>query len=595
MRRCIIFNESFLRKITLVSEQVIMSKIQSVIYQDYVNFKQKKVDLAEEPNFGKSPVNEVLVEEVTDSFKRAMMTKPVTFFDFLALKEGEIQSQLINSVFTATLAPTMIAFNPFCDKPKKDKEYLAFRQFVSVVIALAGTLPLTLLVNKQIARIGSEGDIASIDIRMAPHKDYLRPEFKKAFKAASVSSDKKQAFEAEIGLKDKRIMALRDSNNPIEKLYYKANLEQCYVDKERTKASSFFAQLIGKNVFDQNGNVKTLLEKNTGDILILDKNNKPAIRFSKKDSGKIQILDESGKVVILDKSGKVRKSLKETADCYELKRDIPKITSIEELKAYISKYSIYKRSFGEFMSENFGFEFYSNGKSIKPDSTLKKLSDVNIKNFLESIGLNKKVEANTIRKVIGTAYQGKLVKELHNVFNEEKGGREFDTLADVISKMIHRAIQNETGEKNSKIINASLNQFIDRTGFLDQFTPKNINAKRFEEEELKLLQLQELMNSPIAKVMGALKSTFEKNGLSEMFKEEKGVEGITERYVKKLTSGLTENFKNTSKLYSLLVAMIITMGTCAVLNWSYPRIIEKFFPQLLVKDKPSDSKKGGSK
>lgn len=571
-----------------------MSKIQSINHQNYANFKQNKANFAEEQSFGKAPANDAFVEEIADSFKSAMMTKQATFFDFLALKEGEIQSQLINSVFTATLAPTMIAFNPFCDKPKKDKEYLAFRQFVSVVIALAGTLPLTLLVNKQIAKIGSEGDIASIDIRMAPHKDYLRPEFKKAFKDASVSSAKKQAFEAEIGLKDKRIMALRDSNNPIKKLYYKANLEQCYVDRERTKASNFFAKLVGKDVFDQNGNVKTLLEKDTGNVLILDENNQPAMKFCKDGKNRIQILDESGRVVILDKSGKVKSSMNEAADCYELKRDIPRITSIAELKAYISKHSIYKRSFGEFMSENFGFEFYSNGKSIKPDSTLKKLSDVNIKNFLESIGLNKKVEANNIRKVIGTAYQGKLVTELHNVFNEEKGNKEFGTLADVISKMIHRAIQNETGEKNSKNINASLNQFIDRTGFLDQFTPANINAEGFREEELKLIQLQELMDSPVAKVMDSLKSTFEKNGLGELFKEEKGIEGITGRYVKKLTSVLTENFKNTSKLYSLLVAMVITMGTCAVLNWAYPRIIEKFFPQLLVKDKPSDAKKGGA-
>lgn len=96
----------------------------------------------------------------------------------LGLNKGEIQAQKINAAFTCTLAPLMIAFNPFSKKPKEDKEYLALRQPISAGIAIAGGIGMTMPINNYLNKLVSEGYIPSIDMRMKPDKDSLERVFK---------------------------------------------------------------------------------------------------------------------------------------------------------------------------------------------------------------------------------------------------------------------------------------------------------------------------------------------------------------------------------------------------------------------------------
>lgn len=644
----------------------IMSKITSI----QPNYQQKpdatsmaSKDYASRQSFGKGPVDEQIATKVADTFKNSMMSKPVTFLDFLTLKEGEVETQLINNLFTATLAPTMIAFNPFSHKPKKDKEYLAFRQFVSVLVALGFTLPLTILGNRQIAKIGSEGDIESIDIRMAQHKDYLHKQFKDRMKAIKNSPEELKKFEEELGITDERITGLKSSNSKIKKIYYKANLEQAFVDRDHTIAENLYAELIGNDLFNKKGELNIQKGETAGEYLLLNNSGTPVVKFNegtKENHSKVTILDESGKAKILDQKGKVKilnGEVKQINSDFELTRQgIPKINSIEDFKVYVEKRNIYKRKFGDLMSEGLGFELHPNGQ-IKIDSTFKKISNVNIMDFLNVVGLNANLTADDVRKVIGTAY--KEIK-LTEVDKEHKG------IFEKLSKLVSRLNQIEKGEANSEKINATLNQVLERTEFLKKFncdipaakfaekTDINKYKKEFgipekteitkrdlvsiyeqalkekfelktikkqgvvdklkeaisankdeeevlfdkllkctEEKDIKGLQLQSLMDSPVEKVVTRLKQTFIDNGLKEKFEKEQSID-IAKRYIKTLHAKLTENFKNTSKFYSLGVAAVITIFACSILNWAYPRIIEKFFPGLLVKDKPSEAKKGGN-
>lgn len=641
-----------------------MSSVKSI-----QNYQQKpstkdvaSKDYSSRQSFGKGPADNEVAAKIADTFKNSMMSKPVTFLDFLTLKEGEVETQVINNLFTATLAPTMIAFNPFSHKPKKDKEYLAFRQFVSVLVAFGFTLPLTLLVNKQIAKIGSEGDIESIDIRMAQHKDYLHKQFNDRMEAIKNSPKELEKFEEELGITDERITSLKSSKSKFKKIYYEANLEQAFVDRDHTISENLYAELIGNDLFNKKGELNIQKGETAGEYLLLNNSGTPVVKFNegnKENLSKVTILDESGKAKLLDQKGKVKilnEKVKQTNSDFELIREgIPKINSIEDLKVYVEKRNIYKRKFGDLMSEGLGFELHPNGQ-IKTESTFKKISNVNIVDFLNVVGLNANLTADDLRKVIGTAYKE---TKLTEVDKEHKG------IFEKLSKLVSRLNQIEKGEANSEKINATLNQVLERTEFLkkfncdipaakfaektdinkykkafnipdekeitkqdlvaiyeqalkEKFEPKTIKKQGIvdkikeaisankdeellfdkllrctEEKDIKGLQLQSLMDSPVEKVVTRLKQTFIDSGLKEKFEKEQSID-IAKRYIKTLHAKLTENFKNASKFYSLGAAAVITVFACTILNWAYPRIIEKFFPGLLVKDKPSDVKKGGN-
>lgn len=560
-----------------------MSRIQQI----QPNYQQKAIlsssyqNYAKNPSFGGS-ADEAgeFISKLATSFKKGLMTKDARVNDFLALNEGEIETQLINNLFTATLAPTMIALNPFSNKPKKDKEYVAFRQFVSVLVALGFTAPITMLVDKQISKIGSEGDIKSIDMRMAPQKNYLKGAFKKAYKNASSSEENKISFEKEIGMGDELVQELRDRKGLINKLYYKASLQNAFVDNEQKKAKNFLGELINRELFKAPNEITTIKGETEGEFYLLDKNGSRSIKFiqgdgSKKNPSLITLLDDKGNPLNIGNS---------KIDGKELKgRIVPKINTIDELKAYINKNNLHNRTFGDFMKESFGFAFQNDGKTLKKESGLNKLTNISAKNFLEILGIiDKNTTSEELTKLLSTARQEKTVKDI-----KESVPVKTEKFVSSMVKQNIRDYQAQVGEKALKESNMSLNQLINRLDILDI----NDNAKDLQEE--KYIKLQELMDKPLAEAMDLMKQKLVKNGFGKGLESEKGVKSISERFVKKSVEVLNENFKNTSKLYSLASAGIITAFACMILNWAYPRIIEKFFPSLLVKDKPSETKKGG--
>jgi hypothetical protein len=104
---------------------------------------------------------------------------------FLSDNDGEVQNQIINAVFTTTLAPLMIWKNPFSKKSEKDKAYSALRQPISAGIAISGGLATTLGINKAFDKLANEGYIKSLDLRMNPNDSYLKSQFKSELKKAA--------------------------------------------------------------------------------------------------------------------------------------------------------------------------------------------------------------------------------------------------------------------------------------------------------------------------------------------------------------------------------------------------------------------------
>lgn len=140
-------------------------------------------------SFGGEPIPKAFVNEVTGRVEKKIIEQSGWLGRLsrkLGINDSEIQTQSLNAIFTATLAPIFIALNPFSKQDKKTKEYTAARQPISALIAISGGIAMTKGVDAFTAKMASEGYIKSYDLRAkADRKDYLSYDYKKAYNKAA--------------------------------------------------------------------------------------------------------------------------------------------------------------------------------------------------------------------------------------------------------------------------------------------------------------------------------------------------------------------------------------------------------------------------
>lgn len=531
-----------------------MSKIQQIQpnYQQKLTLKsENSKNFAPNQSFGKSSI--VLSNEgkvLYETCKKGIITPGIRLSDILAKNEGEIENQLITFIFTSTLAPLMIATNPFSKKDKKDKEYLALRQPISAIIAIAGSMPATIALNTQMAKWGAEGRFDGLDMRIAPHKDYLKKGFKQELKLVKNNPVALTEFEKYVGLSESD-KALRTSKSFLDRFDYKSSLKVAYYDKIKGEIKEFMSAL----AFASKGKVDC------------------------KD-GKVRILDEYGNPKMIKNS--------RTGQLEEFSRVIPQVTDQPSLEVFLKKYNLHDFSFANFMKERFNLKFYGDGK-IKPNSALNKLKEIKAKDFLVALGIiDEKFDGEELRKLVSISRQGKTVEE-SNLSKE---------VVAALAKQGTRDTQAQVGEKVIKEANVSLNQLINRLGILGIVEPEEplTDSKAMEAiKNQQLNALQKLMERPMAEIMKIFREAMENNGFKDKFKDEQGIEKIAERYIKKMAGNADDYFKNWMKFYGIGTNLFLVAITSTILNWIYPRAMEKFFPSLLKKDPPSVEKKGGNK
>jgi hypothetical protein len=167
--------------------RVFMMEIQSSkIYQKSIDYNQKRNNFSSNLSFkNKVKLSDEALTFITNATENNIKSK-IPFINWISQKlakyEGEVQNQVINAIFTTTLAPAFIAWNPFSKQDENTKKYTALRQPISAAIAIAGGLPMTNLINSYMNKMGSEGYIESIDLRMKPNENYLKSRYKKAKK-----------------------------------------------------------------------------------------------------------------------------------------------------------------------------------------------------------------------------------------------------------------------------------------------------------------------------------------------------------------------------------------------------------------------------
>ena len=165
--------------------------------------------------------------------------KVARFFSYVGENQGEALNIIVTAVGTAIICPLFIAFNPFSKEDSKTKQYSAWRQPISAVIALVTQLTITKWFNDWITKAASTSDkqgntrfATRADLRACPHERYLKriiklehPEFDKKQISEEVQRRQIDAEKTEIS---KMRKAMKDK--PIE---YKELVCQDYIDKAK--------------------------------------------------------------------------------------------------------------------------------------------------------------------------------------------------------------------------------------------------------------------------------------------------------------------------------------------------------------------------
>lgn len=395
-----------------------MSKIESLRPNSLQIVNQKRAKLGQTPSFsgglsdypqaGKFLLNKCKPQET------AMKKNISKLSVYLAEHKGEMQSQLINATFTTTLAPVFIACNPFSKTDKKTKEYTALRQPISAAIAVSGGFAMTKGVDIYLNKLGSEGLIPSLDLRVKPNDDYLKRDFAKDYKNAPNKEEFLKNCKPEL---EEGMQAFKNGKMTAA---YKRACQKGYIKIKQSGREQLFTKLISEHP----DNIK---------------------------------INEQTKVISILKDGKLEK----------IGENIPNMTTQKELTSYLEKNSLHKMKLSEFMAKNFKADFYEGGK-IKPFTIDGKLRDIKAIDFIYKLGLieDKKGDGLEINRIMSVIRQEKIEKPIADAFYpgalKETGAA---TLINEMSKQSHRLDEMMQGEKEATNPKVTLGQVFEKLGF----------------------------------------------------------------------------------------------------------------------------------
>lgn len=523
-----------------------MSRIEAVKvnYQRNSNLNQGQTKkFAQQPAFGEKFI---LPDEALKIIKKGVETKidertgkMGSFFTWLADGKGEIQTQSITAIFTSTLAPLMIWKNPFSNEDNKTKAYTALRQPISATIAITGGLAMTIGINKYMDKIYNEGLNESIDLRISPSKEYLKGSFNKRYKEAK-SNNKLEDFLNKYcpdieGATKKELISKGKLTNKVKRICLKN-----YVKGVNDERIEVFSKLISE---EDPKNIKV--------------NKNGIIEINGKE---IEVKDGKGTKLFKDK--------------------IPNLQTQAELDEYLKKNNLNSRTFADFMKNEFKVEFHEDG-SLKLYSMEKKLSEIKALDFLEQLGLFEKDKINETelhRALMALRQKNKTI---------EKVGDEFSSGVlknNNAGKLVEALGQDETrngqllvGEVNGKSRTITLGQMFHHLGIRGEKLQELMNdnmgkvLKDFSMEHLKELKIDDGKDANGKTILKNLYTKFELTTFST-------------NILKRMAKTLTTNAGNHKFWIGILTNLVTTAITCTILNWAYPRIVEKVAPSLLKKD-----------
>lgn len=282
-----------------------------------------------------------------------------------------------------------------------------------------------------------------------------------------------------------------------------------------------------------------------------------AVRYAKikKNFNNLKELDKKY-LNLVDSQGNIKsvdEFIKKFADAKAFEKVVHTKTldlAADKLLDLNNKDGIKNKTVREFIIEHLGFEEDFKDKSVlNPDLTKEKLKNTTAMTFLKVFGFDEKeFSESSIRALIANhLYKDEvsfnknerkfIVKTTELMTTEEMKNKEKITLKNLLKVFDC----DDDFHKNHKILNMKVSDFIeivhDKFGDLDSSN----DAKKIKNTELKQFARNIAINA-----------------------------------VKKSESA----FKAYSKVQGIILSLAVLPFACGALNWSYPRIMEKYFPKL---------------
>lgn len=503
------------------------------VQANYNQFTSKQA----KPTFG----NYVVDKRISRAVGSLMSGKLKTYYK-LGRNNGENLNNIVTAAGTAFVAPVFIRFNPLSNEDPKVKSYSALRQPLSAVLALSVQLPVMTAYNLALDKWAASGKIARIDLRAKPPESVVEPLAKSLYKqqareyfaGGGNAKDFKENFRKGLSRKDY-----------IEDLMSEARNNLFYAQRDNMRALAKEDKPITTRVYrDANGKVLDWARPTKLTEL-------PDLEFVKPD--------ELAKA----RNESYPKILKQ----FGLNPDDKKLFDIK----YDWSDADPKGKHARMVSGE--IEVTESMKSYDKDaikSALKK-SGKDYKEFLKV--LEKTAEESAIRNVKSEIAQETNVKfAISEVLDDMKS-----KLTDASNRIYaDKTIQDKTkaiNEAEAEIIKTQVEKFEDKIAKSngDDLITKTYNRAIDKIKDKKIADLR---------FHGATREEVETS-----VKVKKWLRAEINR-----REGVYKNFK---KLSGLVFGLAILPFTCGLLNWAYPRFMEKFFPSLCDAKKQAVAAKEG--
>ncbi len=459
-----------------------------------------------------------------------LMPKELKGLYNLGANNGENLNNIVTAIGTAAVAPIFIRFNPLSDEDPKVKAYSALRQPLSACLALGVQLPVMTAYNHMLDKWAASGKVRRIDLSANPPKSLL-----KKYAKLQYEQDLREFY------------AQGHASKEIEEVLYKGRTKKQYLEDIVNESKN-------KIFYDKRNKLRSLA-----------KEDKPITTSV--------LRDETGKVIDWFHPTK----LEEIKDLEYVKPDELNKARNEAYPEVLKKFGIDTKNKELFeikidWSDNDPYaklEKMKNGEIDIPDS-LKEFKKSSVKKALRKSNIkysdfNKALEQAAEEKAI-TRVKQNIAEEIAVKFETSKA---FNRLSEQFSTEIDRILNDHTiktadkklaaTEAEKKLVNSYIEALKDK---ITQTTDSN---------EIKKLNrvIEKLKDKKINEIR------YHGDTIEEVAKSVK-----VKRWLKAEINRREGVFKNFKKLSGLVFGLAILPFTCGLLNWTYPRFMEKFFPEL---------------
>ena len=487
-------------------------------YSQYIQGKGK-------PAFGNYVIDKRIARAVG-----VLVPKDIKTFYALGKNNGENLNNIVTAVGTAGVAPIFIRFNPLSDEDPKVKAYSALRQPLSACLALGIQLPVMTTYNYLLDKWAESGKVRRIDLSAKPPENVL-----KTYAKSRYNQELREYFAAGNSVEDmnKKFFKGRNKQQYIEDIIQEARNNIFYAQRDRMRRLAKADLPITTSVLrDANGKVidwfhPTKLEEIKDlEYVRPDELNKArnaafpeVLREMGVDTNDKSLFDIKMDWTADDPYAKFEKMKKGEIEIPDSLKDFKKSAVKKALKKSNVKYSDFKKQL-ESAAEEKAINF------VKKD-------------IAEEIAV--KVETSKAFNKLSEKFS----KEVDRILNDpsirtaDKKPTIYKTEIDIVNSYIENIKEQISKTDDAKEIK-KLNRVIEK------LKDKKINEIRYHG------------------------STYDEVARSVKVK----------RWLKAEINRREGVFKNFKKLSGLLFGLAILPFTCGLLNWAYPRFMEKFFPKL---------------